>query len=75
MTRYLIPTTLLAAVLLAGFDASPETKRGDKFAVGTVLNDPKTLKLDYPTLIEVTAEEEEWKTYQKYGVVVSHKEF
>jgi len=56
-------------------DSPPEAQRDDKFAVGSALSDPKTLKLDYPKLIEVTAGEGELSTYKKHkGDIESYVE-
>ena len=57
---------LILVVSLVGGDEPPEVQRDDRFAVGSAISNPKTLQLDYPKLIEVTAGEGELSTYKKH---------
>ena len=44
----------------------PEAPPAEKFAVGTVLESPKTLQYDYPQLIDATVGKVSRKAYEKY---------
>ncbi len=57
----------LVLLLFAGCTRpEPETPPIEKFAVGTVLESPKTLQYDYAELIDATVGKVSRKAYEKY---------
>jgi hypothetical protein len=57
----------LVLLLFAGCTRpEPEAPPVEKFAVGTVLESPKTLQYDYAQLIDATVGKVSRKAYEKY---------